>query len=245
MLWFVIPALDERENLPKLGRRLAEACASHGEEHRTVVVDDGSTDGTADVARAEVPGCVVLRHEVNRGPGAAMDTGLRHVLQAAAPGDLVVTLEADGTSDLKILPALVALCREGGRDVALASVYARGGRIENTSALRWVMSGTANAMCRNVLGLRGVATYSSFYRVHRVEALRAALDRYGPRLIEERGFTYAVELLVKLVRAGARLGEVPMVLDSNERIGKSRMKVLRTIRGYLRLMVKLGVVERR
>ncbi|MCO5165919.1 MAG: glycosyltransferase [Planctomycetes bacterium] len=245
MLWFVIPALDERENLPATGRRLAEACAAAGEAFRIVVVDDGSTDGTADVARAHVPNAEVLRHERNRGPGAAMDTGLRHVLARAGAGDLVVTLEADGTSDLAILPALVRLCREGGKDVALASVYGRGGEVRNTRVHRRVLSATANALCRGALGLRGVATYSSFYRVHRVEALRAALDRYGARMIEERGFTYAVELLVKLVRTGARLGEVPMVLDASQRVGKSRMKVLPTIRAYLRLIARLGLVERR
>ena len=187
----------------------------------------------------------VLRHEVNRGPGAAMDTGIRHVLSKAAPGDLLVTLEADGTSDLGILSALLDVIRKGGRDVALASVYARGGGIRNTSMPRVVLSAGANALSRWVLGLQGVATYSSFYRVHRVEALRRVLERYGADMIKERGFTYAVELLAKLVRTGATIGEVPMTLDASIRIGKSRMRIGRTIRGYLRLFVRLGLLERR
>lgn len=244
MLWFVIPALDERENLPGLGRRLGGAFQALGEPARVVLVDDGSRDGTAEVARAELPACEVLRHEVNRGPGAAMDTGLRHVLAHAAPDDLLVTLEADGTSDLAILPALLALIREQGQDVALASVYAAGGAIENGSPLRWALSLTANALCRRALGLGQVRTYSSFYRVHRVEALRRAEARYGARLIEEQGFAYAVELLVKLVRTGARVAEVPMVLDATQRIGTSRMRILRTTRAYLRLLLRLGVLER-
>lgn len=241
----MIPALDERDNLPGLGRRLAAAAEALGEPLTVVVVDDGSSDGTAEVARAEITRCEVLRHEVNRGPGAAIDTGLRQVLARAADDDLVVTLEADGTSDLAILGDLIRLVREEGVDVALASVYAPGGAIRNCSRVRWALSATANALCRRALGLGQVRTYSSFYRVHRAEVLRRALARYGPRFIEERGFGYAVELLVKLVRVGARLGEVPMVLDAAQRIGKSRMRIGRTTRAYLRLFVRLGLLERR
>lgn len=244
MLWFVVPALNERENLPNLALRLRAACDGLGEPFQLVVVDDGSTDDTAAVARA-FERCEVLRHEVNRGPGAAMDTGIRRVLARSTEGDVLVTLEADGTSDLGILGELLRLVREGGRDVALASVYARGGGIKNTSMPRVVLSAGANALSRWVLGLQGVATYSSFYRVHRVEALRRVRERYGDRMIEERGFTYAVELLAKLVRTGATIGEVPMTLDASQRIGKSRMRIGRTIRGYLRLFVRLGLFERR
>lgn len=244
MLWFVIPALNERENIPELGRRLAGACAALGEPHRVVVVDDGSSDDTAEVVRQRIERAVVVRHAENRGPGAAMDTGIRRVLSEAADDDLLVTLEADGTSDLAILPALIALVQQGGADVALASVYAPGGGIKNTSLHRIALSASANAICRSVLGLHGVATFSSFYRVHRVVALRRVFTRYGERTIEERGFTYAVELLVKLVRTGARIGEVPMVLDASRRIGKSRMRIGRTIRGYLRLFVRLGLLQR-
>lgn len=239
-LWFVVPALNEAANLPRMARGLAAACAQQEELFHLVVVDDGSSDGTGDVVRAELPGrCTVLRHATNQGPGAAIRTGFAHVIEIAGPDDLVVTLEADGTSDLTILPALATLTRVGF-DVALASPHAVGGGIEGTTWTRVGISSSANLLCRVVLGIRGVSTYSSFYRVHTVAILRALFARYGEATIQERGFSYAVEMLAKLQRIDARVCEVPMRLDATQRIGKSRMKVLPTTLGYLRLFRRLG-----
>ncbi|MCA8925529.1 MAG: glycosyltransferase [Planctomycetes bacterium] len=244
-LWFVVPALNEAENLPTLTRALAAACAQHEELFHLILVDDGSDDGTGDVVRAALPGrSTVLRHETNRGPGAAMRTGFLHAIEVAGPEDLVVTLEADGTSDLEILPALTTLARVGF-DVALASPHAVGGGIEGTTLTRIAISGGANLLCRLVLGIRGVNTYSSFYRVHTAEILRRLFARYGDATIEEWGFSYAVEMLTKLQRTGARVCEVPMHLDATQRIGVSRMKILPTTVGYLRLFARLGPWRRR
>jgi len=244
-LWFVVPALNEAESLPTLARQLAAACAQQEELFHLILVDDGSSDGSGEALSRALPGrSTVLRHAVNQGPGAAMRTGFLHAIEVAQPDDLVVTLEADGTSDLKILPALTTLARVGF-DVALASPHAVGGGIEGTSLARHGISYTANVLCRVLLGIRGVHTYSSFYRVHTVGVLRRLFEVYGERTIEERGFGYAVEMLTKLVRVDARVCEVPMHLDATQRIGKSRMRIVPTSLGYLRLFRKLGPWRRR
>ncbi len=80
-----------------------------------------------------------------------------------------------------------------------------------------------------------VCTYSSFYRVYRAPFLEYALRSYGVRLIEERGFVCVVEMLLKFGLLNARISEVPLRLDGQRRKGASKMKVLRTIRGYVML----------
>lgn len=238
-LWFVIPALNERENLPALAPKLRAACEDLDERFHVVFVDDGSTDGSSEVAQTLWgEQCTVLRHERNRGPGMAMKTGFLHVLGEAKTHDLVVTLEADGTSDFSILFPLLAFARSGW-DLALASPYAPGGGVEGTNLTRRGLSAGANLLCRRLLGLGTVRTYSSFYRVHRIEILRRLQDRYGDAIIEEAGFSYALEMLTKLVRLGAKAAEVPMILDGSQRIGESRMKVLPTVQGYLRIFRRL------
>lgn len=242
LLWFVVPALNERASMPYLAETITSACSSIDRPFHMVVVDDGSTDGTSDAAVESFGSkrCTVVRFETNRGPGAAVDAGLRRALELAGSDDLIVTLEADGTSDLGILPDLLALV-EGERDIALASPFAEGGGIIGTGWFRHFLSWAANFLTEACLGIHGISTYSSFYRVHRKEILERVYDRYGERTIEERGFAYAVEILTKTMRVGARVAEVPMVLDATRRIGKSRMRIARTVGRYLVLFARLGL----
>jgi dolichol-phosphate mannosyltransferase len=90
---------------------------------------------------------------------------------------------------------------------------------------------------RLALGL-DARTVSSFFRVYRASALRAADRHFGDRLIVERGFACKAELLAKLSEIGARVEEVPVDLDGSRRVGESKMRVGETLVGYWRLVVR-------
>jgi dolichol-phosphate mannosyltransferase len=98
------------------------------------------------------------------------------------------------------------------------------------------LSHVANGLMKKTLGLSGLQTLSSFYRVYQVSALKAMRARYGDGFISTRGFECMVEILYRAARLGLRISEVPMVLDGSRRSGKSKMKVLRTSLAYFRLM---------
>ncbi len=123
---FVIPAYNEAENIPQLLADLAPVARELGA--RVIIVDDGSTDGTAEVIRSTPATCTwrSSRHTVNRGLGTAINTGIRAALSESSDDDAIVTLEADTTSDLSDLPRMLELF-EQGTDIVLASVYAPGG----------------------------------------------------------------------------------------------------------------------
>jgi dolichol-phosphate mannosyltransferase len=239
MLHFVVPAYNEEQNIGSLLESLSRRLAAQDSPYRIVVVDDGSVDRTVAIVRdyaAKMP-IQLVPHETNKGPGKAFDTGFRAVLHDAADGDLIITQEADNTSDPAILGPMI---REAQQDaeVVLASCYAPGGGIEGTTFTRKFLSSGANLMLRIVFPI-GIHTYSSFYRVYRVAVLRKAYALYGDNLITEPGFVSMVELLIKLGRMGVRFKEVPMVLRCQARRDQSKMKVFKTIRGYLRLMARL------
>src|SRR4051812_19567607 len=111
-LWVVIPAYKETE---RLRATLAELLPRY---QNVVVVDDGSPDETGAVARAA--GVWVLTHPINRGQGAALQTGIEFALLRGA--DTVVTFDADGQHDPADIPALVAAL-DAGADVALGSRF--------------------------------------------------------------------------------------------------------------------------
>jgi dolichol-phosphate mannosyltransferase len=86
---------------------------------------------------------------------------------------------------------------------------------------------------------------SSFFRVYRAAALRRGYERYGDAFIREGGFACKAEILIKLVRLGATVAEIPVALDWSRRKGASKLRVLPTVGGYARLMARQVVVRGR
>jgi dolichol-phosphate mannosyltransferase len=236
MIRFVIPAYNEVENVPRLLADLAPVARELGA--RVIFVDDGSTDGTAQVIREHSRDLhiAIVTHTVNRGLGTAINTGIRAALGESSDEDAIVTLEADTTSNLGDLPEMMRRFDQGA-DVVLASVYAPGGRIIGVSGWRLAASKSVSNTFRYLGGLRQIHTLSSLYRVYRAGTLRRAADTYGYLLVREPGFAANVELLLKLYNAGAVVTEVPTTNDWRTRKGNSKMQLKPTVVAYMRLMV--------
>lgn len=234
---FVVPAFNEAENIPRLLTDLEQRSALFSEQSRLIFVDDGSSDGTAEIVRSYNGTLPVELVElgVNQGPGAAFRRGFEAALDGAPPDAQIVTLEADTTSDLDALPAMLERAAAGA-DLVLASVHG-GGRLLNVSLSRRILSSCASRLTRLMLGL-DAHTVSSFFRVYRGDALRQAMERYGDDLIREPGFACKAELLAKLVDLGANVEEVPVDVDGARRLGESKMRILPTLAGYWRLMTR-------
>jgi dolichol-phosphate mannosyltransferase len=234
MIYFLVPIYNESANIPNLANELL---AIHLDDSVHFVFSD---DGSLDQSVAEIHKLfrntqyTVLGDGVNRGPGYAFNQGFKWILEKANKTDCVVTIEADCTSDLSLLPVMLSLNKHG-YDMVLASVYAQGGGFDNTSFLRLTASSLANLIFRFLFGIR-VLTLSSFYRVYTITILAKINAQHG-ELIRESGFISMLEILVNALKAEARVIEVPMRLHSGKRNGKSKMKVFRTTIDYFRFLV--------
>lgn len=239
-LFVVVPVLNEAPNIPRLiasleslRQELEQAFAVH-----VMLVDDGSTDGTAEQAR-RLGGNLsleILVHEVNRGPGRSFATAFAHLATRLHADDKVLTVEGDNTSRLSLVRQMLTRADEGF-DCVLASPYLYGGGIVHTSAWRTFLSGIANLIVKDWLGVRGLVTVSSFFRLFRGGTILRLQQCYGPGVVERDGFESMVELVMKLANLRSAISEVAMVLDTSQRIGKSKMKVVRTSFGYLALIL--------
>jgi dolichol-phosphate mannosyltransferase len=246
-LYVIVPVLNEAANMERLSGALRDIRNDLAPTHtvRVILVDDGSTDGTAGAARrcaadlgfAEV--LDVLVHEVNRGPGAAFGTAFQSLAGRLQAADWVLTIEGDNTSRLELLGQMMTRAREGF-DVVLASPYLYGGAIVNTSGFRMFLSHIANGIVKGALGIRGIATMSSFFRLHRGAVVLRLQACCGDRIIDRAGFECMIEMLLKLTYLRASISEVAMTLDTSQRIGKSKMSVIRTAVGYLTLWKDKG-----
>ncbi|MFI7673852.1 glycosyltransferase [Actinophytocola sp. NPDC049390] len=233
----VLPAYNEAAALPPLFGRLAEL--AHTENLTVWVVDDGSTDATADTAGAGAPGLDVrlVRHHVNLGLGQAVRSGLHAVLAAADKDDTVVVMDADDTHD----PALIPLLRaeiSAGADVAICSRFVSGGDDTSAPYGRRLLSRGAAVLFRRTLRVAGVRDFTSGFRAYRVSLLDRAARHWGERLIEEQGFACMVELLLKLRHCDPVISEVPLRLRYDRKPGASKLRLGRTVLQYLRLLLR-------
>lgn len=239
-VWIVLPAYNEAAALPPLLgaiRGTAEGAGKAAGLWRVIVVDDGSTDGTA--AAAEPFGrdlaLVLLTHPRNLGLAAAMRTGLDAAAHRAVASDVIVTMDADNTHRPEQVPAMVAAL-EGGADIVIASRYVPGASQSGVPPHRSVLSAGIGWLLRARFGLPGVRDYSCGFRAYRAGLLQQALAAHGARLIESQGFVVMTELLVKLAPLRPRVVEIPLDLRYDRKIGPSKMPTGRTIAGYLRLI---------
>ncbi len=207
----VIPALDEEEALPKVLRDLPATV------RRVVVCDNGSTDRTAEVARA---GGAVVVVERERGYGAACLTALAHL--RADPPDVVVFLDADHSDDPRDLPVVLEPIASGAAELVIGS------RVRGTlepGALTWPQR-VGNAIACGALRAFYRARYTDLGPFRAVTW--AALEQLE---MEDRNFGWTVEMQIKAARLGIAHAEVAVAY---RRRGGGQSKVSGTIEGSVR-----------
>jgi hypothetical protein len=206
----ILPALNEEEAIPHVVRDLRTHLPADGE---IIVVDDGSTDATAEIA--EQLGVIVCRHENNQGKGAAMSTGV-----AAATGNRLVFMDADATYPAAAVPRLVRELDE--HDIV------RGERplsSENIPRVNRLGNRVFNRLLASFHQLEGEDLMSGLYAM-----TREAYKRLG---LESAGFDIEVEIGIKAKQRGLRLGTVS--IDYHPRIGS---KKLRPVRDGVNIMMR-------
>lgn len=243
MIWVIFPAWNEEKVIRPTLLALWQAFRGRNEAYTAVLVDDGSTDRTVAEARAAVEQSggelhlEVLSHEKNRGLGAGLRTGIYWVLDRAAEDDLLVTLDADNTHPPALIPDLVQRVRNGA-DLSIASRYRAGAEVHGVPGHRRALSDVASVLFQNIYPIPGVRDYTCCFRAYRIPLLRRARAVYGDELCTARGFEAVMDLLLRLGPLGMKVSEMGFVLDYGERVGQSKMKVLRTIRSTLALLLR-------
>lgn len=215
----VIPTYNEAENIASLIPMVKEVMPGTD----ILIVDDGSPDGTGDLA--ESLGAHVLRRAGKQGLGTAYVAGLTRVVNEGY--DRIAHMDADFSHDPHVLPALLAALDD--LDVVIGSRYVVGGGVQNWPRRRRVLSWTANLVARRLLSLQASDVTTGF-RAYRREAL-AAIDLPS---VKSEGYSFMVELVFRSQRHGFRIGEVPILFKDREK-GTSKMSLKEMGQGFLNL----------
>lgn len=214
----ILPTYNEADNVVPMVGALLGVFDRHSIDGRVLVVDDGSPDGTADLAEAIAVGdrrVGVLRRTRKEGIGPAYKAGFRVALDAGAA--LVVEMDCDFSHDPDRLPALIAGVAEGDADLVLGSRYVPGGGVARWGPLRRAISRVGCWYARRVLRV-DVRDLTGGFKCFRREVLEAiALER-----VSAAGYGFQIEVTYRALRAGFRVAEIPITFTERAH-GSSKM----------------------
>jgi glycosyltransferase involved in cell wall biosynthesis len=193
----IVPAFNEGKAVKTTVEHLLAA------GYRVVVVDDGSSDDTAEVRHLPI---VYLRHAVNLGQGAALETGMIYALRAGT--DIAVHFDADGQHDCAQIERLTAPIVEGKADVVFGSRFLRK---EDRAQVPWrkrILLRGGILISWAMTGMLLSDTHNGFRAMS-----RRALERVH---LQENGFAHATEIMQRVREAGMRYSEVPITITYSE-----------------------------
>ena len=199
----VVPAYNEEKGLPLVVQEYLDVV------DEIIVVDDGSSDGTFQAAKALEGGKTKLfRHEVNRGKVAALRTGVEH-----ATGDIIIFTDADYTYPARYVPDLVREIEKGADLVLGARMQER----ENIPAF--------NRIGNNIFSF--LATYISCMRIKDSQTgMRAFRRQMFDKLdVKAKGLEFETKMTVRAAKLGYKIVEIP--IEYRERVGKSKLNPIK------------------
>ena len=214
--WLILPTYNEAVNIEPFVRAVLPELAEAAQEHRILIVDDNSPDGTgriADRLASELEAVEVLHRPEKQGLGIAYLAGFRRALEGGA--DLVLEMDADFSHSPADIPRLIAASAEA--DLVLGSRYVPGGGVSDWGLVRRILSRGGSWYARLVLQVN-VHDLTGGFKCFR----RTVLETLDLDSIHAEGYGFQIELTYRALRAGFRVKEVPIVFRERQ-AGLSKM----------------------
>jgi dolichol-phosphate mannosyltransferase len=236
----ILPAYNESQTLPSLLQRIDDVKINSGLQIEVLVINDGSTDNTSELAKNFKAKSVLIKvFDVipNKGLANGMRTGLTMAAEQLSPNDIVIAMDADDSHQPGLMVRMIQQINEGS-DIVIASRYQKGARIVGLSRFREYLSVGAGLLYRIFIGIRGVKDYTCGYRAYRISLIQQALKHYKESFIEQQGFGCMAEILIKLKKFNPVVHELPMILRYDFKLSDSKMQLSKTIKQSISLILK-------
>ena len=238
MIYVFLPAYNEEIALRPLVHKIHETLIKLMPYH-ILILNDGSNDQTETVVlelKRDYP-ITVLSHNINQGLGQTMIDGLNYLAKIATEEDLIVTLDSDNTHEPNYISIAIQKIRDG-YDLVIMSRFQKGGKEIGLSFGRKIMSRGACLFLKIFFPIKGIRDYSCGFRVFQASAIRRAIQTFDKEFIRlpHLGFVVMCEILIKLRLLGCRITEIPFILRYDQKPGRSKNNIFRTILGYFLLV---------
>jgi dolichol-phosphate mannosyltransferase len=222
-LAIISPTYNESLNIPTLVERVRVVVEQNKIKTILLIVDDGSPDGTGDTVDLEISklqseflNVELLQRGAKKGFASAYIEGIEKVKNQA---DFIMSMDADLSHQQKYIPDFINKAEKEGLDLVNGSRYLKGGGIQNWGIHRIILSRWAAFYCSVILW-SSLTDYTSGYNLYRSSYIKA----FDLGRIKAQGFFFLIEMRYKLIKSGARVGEVPIVFCDRE-FGQPKMSL--------------------
>jgi len=232
----VLPMYNEEQSFPSL-RQMFDASIKTppGLDFKIIAVNDGSYDGTLKLAqlwKRENPRVTVISHETNLGLGQAILTGFQEAIKAGST--IIITMDADASHPAEVIFHLTSAIAEGA-DIAIASRFTKSSIQKGVPFVRKMYSLGARFLLSQAFPLKGVRDYTTGFRAYKTQLVKKALAKSNAGFLKFNTFTCTAEILLKTATLAEKIVEVPLILRYDRKQSPSKMKLLATIRDYMKL----------
>jgi len=200
-------------------------------------VDDGSTDDSTTIIKdlQKTNPLILKKHVINKGFAEALLTLISEAAELTAPGDLVVTMDADDTHNPSYI--LTALSKFPENDIVIFSRYLNESKQKGYPLHKKHLSKLLNIVLSLRFGIQTIKDYTSGFRIYKAEAIKWAVKTYGRELIVRKEFTAAAEILLKVSKTGGKICELPFIYRYDFKQGPSSLKFWMTLKEYMKLLL--------
>jgi dolichol-phosphate mannosyltransferase len=229
----LLPTYCEAQNIPRLVTDIERLPL----DASILVIDDSSSDGTADEVRLlqkKYSNLLLLVRPQKSGLGSAITDGFRIYLSMRHIPKCVVTMDSDYSHNPQDLPRLISSM--ANNDLSIGSRYIEGGKTEGWPLSRKIISRGANAIARSILGLK-LHDCTSGYRCYSTKFLQRTI-----RYLHSQTYDIQIETIKQAHTQGFKIQEVP-ILFVNRKEGKSKLS-LREIENYVSYIFKTVVLQK-
>lgn len=224
-IYFVIPAFNEGKAIEKVLHKL-----NINGFKKLIIIDDGSTDNTADIVRNyDSKGLVLLEHVINRGQGASLKTGIDYAL-TIRDCKYIVTFDSDGQHRIEDLPRLIQPLERGECDIVLGSRFLRNDSSKLIPKTKKIVLKLATFVTWLLSNIKLTDTHNG-YRVMNKKAAREIN-------ITMDGFEHASEILDEIAKKKIRFKERPVYIDYTDYSKQKGQKMSNAIKIFFKMLVK-------
>lgn len=146
--------------------------------------------------------------------------------------DIVITMDADNTMDIGLIPVMADKIKNDNVQVVIASRYVKNALVKGVPLYRKLISSISSFICRIVFHLKEVKDFSSGYRAYKADCIKKALELWNENLITSKGFDCQIEILRKVSPFANGICEIPIKLDYKNKINNSHFNFFKTFKGY-------------
>jgi dolichol-phosphate mannosyltransferase len=241
--YFILMTYNEEDSVLNVVKSIMTADLPQTVE-RILAVNDGSTDRTHKVLEeaAKTYPVFTLNLGTRLGMPLSFKAAFAHLKDYLEDDDLVFTMEADGTNDIKCVPLLAEEIKKGA-DVVIASRYAPGAKSLGFPWYRLIGSKVINLFLSLMWNIPQVKDYSVLYRVYRGSVLKKYIEEDNEPYRAKKSFAVISEILLRISRYTSKFAEVPLIYDYSLKRGKSKMKLIQTLWEYTRITPRVPLFK--